>query len=66
MMMAAIMAGNEFHDEALHLSGLALAYLEMTEQGDLTTERVRESDIRDFRATVEADKAASLASGRSD
>ena len=66
MMMAAIMAGNEFHDEALYLSGLALAQLEMTEQVDLTSERVRESDIRDFRATVEADKAAALASGRSD
>jgi len=48
------------------LSGLALAHLEMTEQDDLTTERVRESDIRDFRATVEADKAAALASARSD
>ncbi len=66
MMMAAVMAGNEFHDEALYLSGLALAQLELTEQDDLTTERVRESDIRDFRATVEADKAAALASGRSD
>jgi hypothetical protein len=66
MMMAAIMAGNDFHDEALHLSDLALAHLEMTEQDDLTSERVRESDIREFRATVEADKAGALASGRSD
>jgi len=71
MLMAAIMAGNEYHDEALHLSDLALAQLEVTKQDDLTIERVRESDIRDFRATVkadrqEADKEAALANDPSD
>jgi len=58
MMMAALMASNEFHDEALYLSGLALAQLALTTTDSLTTERVRESDIREFRATVRADRAA--------
>jgi len=58
MMMAALMASNEFHDEALYLSDLALAQLAMTTQDGLTIKRVRESDIREFRATVRADRAA--------
>jgi len=62
MMMAALMASNEFHDEALYLSDRALAQLALTTQDSLTTERVRESDIREFRATVRADRAAALAS----
>jgi len=66
MMMAALMASNEFHDEALYLSDLALAQLAMTTQDDLTIERVRESDIREFRATVRADRAAAAANDPSD
>ena len=62
MMMAALLASNDFHDEALHLSDLALAQLEMTTQDGLAIERVRESDIREFRATVRADREAALAS----
>jgi hypothetical protein len=66
MMMAALMASNEFHDEALYLSDLALAQLAMTTQDGLTIERVRESDIREFRTTVRADRTAAAASDPSD
>jgi hypothetical protein len=66
MMMAALMASSEFHDEALYLSALALAQLAMTTQDGLTIERVRESDIREFRATVRADREAALANYPSD
>ena len=61
MMMAAVMAGNNFHDEALHLSDLALAQLESSTQDGLTTERLRESDIHEFRRTVIKDREAALA-----
>ena len=61
MMMAALLASNEFHDEALHLSGLALLRLEETTEDGSNSERVRESDIREFRATVRADRDASVA-----
>jgi len=61
MMMAAVMATNEFHDEALHLSDLALSQLRSTTLDPRAMERVRESDIREFRATVQADRDAELA-----
>jgi tetratricopeptide (TPR) repeat protein len=61
MMMAAVMATNEFHDEALHLSDLALSQLRSTTLDPRAMERVRESDIRKFRATVRADRDAELA-----
>lgn len=58
MMMAAILASKEFHDEALYLSDLALSYLDKAAGGGLSGDRVRESDIREFRATVRADRNA--------
>lgn len=61
MMMAAVMATNEFHNEALHLSDLALSQLRSTTLGPRAMERVRERDIREFRATVKADRDAELA-----
>jgi hypothetical protein len=61
MMMAALMASNDYHDEALHLSDMALSELEMSSQNGGSAERVRESDIRAFRATVQADRDAALA-----
>jgi hypothetical protein len=66
MRMAALMASNNFHDEALHLSDLALAQLELATQDGLTVERLRESDIREFRATVRADREAALVNDPSD
>jgi hypothetical protein len=61
MMMAAVMATNEFHNEALHLSDLALSQLRSTTLDPRLMERIRESDIREFRATVQADRDAELA-----
>ena len=58
MMMAALLASNDFHNEALHLSDLALAQLKLTTQDGLIVERVRESDIREFRATVNCRQAS--------
>jgi hypothetical protein len=66
MMMAALMASRDYHDEALYLSDLALVQLAMTTQDSLTIERVRESDIREFRATVRADREAAAANDPSD
>jgi tetratricopeptide (TPR) repeat protein len=66
MMMAALMATNEYHDEALYLSDLALSQLDAAAQGPLTAERVRESDIREFQVTVRMDRDAALANDQTD
>ena len=60
-MMAAVMATNEFHNEALHLSDIALSQLRSATLDPRAMERIRESDIREFRATVQADRDAELA-----
>ena len=60
MMMAAVMASNEYHEEALYLSALALSQLQATTTDVLRVGLVRESDIIEFRATVRADWDAAL------
>ena len=60
MMMAAVMASKEYHEEALYLSSLALSQLQATMTGVLSVGIVRESDIIEFRATVRADWDAAL------
>lgn len=60
MMMAAVMASNEYYEEALYLSALALSQLQATMTDALSLGRVRESDIIEFRATVQADLDAAL------
>jgi len=60
MMMAAVMASKEYHEEALYLSGLALSQLQATTTNVLSIGLVRESDIIEFRATVRADWDAAL------
>jgi hypothetical protein len=66
MRMAALMASNDYHDEALHLSDLALVQFELTMQDGLAVERLRESDIREFRSTVMGDREAARANDPSD
>ena len=58
MMMAAVMASNNYHVFALQLSDIALAELARTPGTELREERVRESDILEFQATVREDMAA--------
>lgn len=64
MMMAAVMASREYHEEALYLSGLALLQLQATMTDVLSVGPVRESDIMEFRATVKADWDAALSAGQ--
>lgn len=58
MIMAAHMATREYFDRALYLSEVALTQLDVEQQGILDRARVTESDIREFRRIVLADKAA--------
>jgi len=55
MAMAALMASSNYHEEALHLSSLALSYLADEEESMLIGTRVNKADIMEFRATVQAD-----------
>lgn len=55
MHMAALMASNNYAQEALYLSGMALQQLEQKGPGILSDTFISESDIRAFRATVKAD-----------
>ncbi len=55
MTMAAFMATNEYYDEALHLSDLALSYLDTGEQVVLHGTAVSENSIRSFQGIVQAD-----------
>jgi len=59
MQMAAVLASNEFGEEALNLSDLALAQLENQPGSVLRAAPVRESDIRAFQATIRAEMKAS-------
>lgn len=65
MLMAAVMASNQYFDNALYFSAHALERIE--EQGDaaISKTRVRKSDVLEFRATVLAEKQAAE-SGDSD
>jgi len=60
MLMAALLATNGSHEEALHLSDLALLQMETSTDNALGVSRVRMSDIMEFRATVRADWDAAL------
>ena len=66
MMMAAVMASREYHEEALYLSDLALSQLQATMTDVLSVGLVRESDIIEFRATVQADWDAALSAEQAD
>lgn len=59
MQMAAVLASNEFAEDALGFSDLALAQLEDRSSSVLRAAQVSESDIRAFQATVRADMEAS-------
>ena len=52
MLMASLMASNEFYVEAMELSEIALIELDATHNGLLHSAQVTESDIRDFREKV--------------
>lgn len=58
MMMAAVMATNEYHDEALYFSAMALEQLGDQDQGLLQGARVNESDIHAFREIVRENRDA--------
>jgi len=60
MMMAAVIASKEYHEEALYLSDLALSQLQATMTDVRSVGLVRESDIIEFRATVREDWDAAL------
>ena len=55
MTMAAHMATNEYYDEALRLSDLALSQLSSDQQNILQRPRVSQSSIQAFQAVVRAD-----------
>ena len=55
MMMAALLASNDFLDEAIHLSDMALTQLEADRRSTQRGARVSEAEIREFQATVRAD-----------
>jgi len=61
MAMAALLATHGYHDQALHLSDIALSQLGMQANKSLAAKRVLESDIREFRETVRADRDAAAA-----
>ncbi len=58
MEMAARMATNGFYDEALHLSEIALAQMNVERFSALTGGRVSEADVRAFQDVVRADRDA--------
>jgi tetratricopeptide (TPR) repeat protein len=53
MMMAALMATNDYYREALLLSGLALAKLEKTPSSELRGDSVSIDDVKIFRAEIQ-------------
>ena len=58
MNMAALLATNRYFEEALYFSTLALAELEKSSQGMLSSAGVSEADIRNFQAIIRADMNA--------
>jgi len=64
MSMAALLATNGNHKEALHLSDLALLQMETSTDNALGVSRVRMSDIMEFRETVRTDMNAALPAGQ--
>lgn len=59
MAMAALMASSNNHEEALHLSNLALSFLADEEETMVIGTRVNRADIMAFRVTVQADLESS-------
>ncbi len=55
MLMAAVLATNDYLDEALYLSDLALAHFLQGLQGDSKGTPITEHDIKGFQAGVRAD-----------
>ncbi len=55
MMMAALLASNDYLHEAIHLSDMALTQLEADRRSTQRGARVSEAEIREFQATVRAD-----------
>jgi hypothetical protein len=55
MQMAALMASSEFYDEALLLSGIALAELKANTDGLNSTNQINEHDIIEFRKNVQTE-----------
>ena len=58
MMMAAVLATNEYYDEALHFSELALSHLHADQEGVLQTTPITEQSIRSFQEIVRIDQQA--------
>ena len=59
MAMAALMASNNYYEEALHLSNLALSFLTDEEETMVIGTRVNRADIMAFRVIVQADLESS-------
>ncbi|HNP63746.1 MAG TPA: hypothetical protein PKH39_07380 [Woeseiaceae bacterium] len=55
MLMAAVLASNQFGEEALEFSSIALANLDTARETGLVVAPVSESDIREFQRRVRAD-----------
>jgi tetratricopeptide (TPR) repeat protein len=68
MAMAALMASNDYPDEALQLADVALSQIEMgaSAMSELQGDRVSEKDILEFMSTVRADLDAQRNDGTSD
>jgi len=58
MMMAAVLATNEYYDEALHLADLAMSYLEVSGDESVPIKSVSKQSIESFQEIVHADKRA--------
>jgi tetratricopeptide (TPR) repeat protein len=57
MQMAAVMASNEFYEEALQLSDSALSQLAIPENYLVNDRSVAEADVRNFQTVIRADMA---------
>jgi hypothetical protein len=57
MQMAAVMASNEFYEEALQLSDIALSQLAIHENDWVNDRPVAEADVRNFQTVIRADMA---------
>jgi Tfp pilus assembly protein PilF len=58
MQMAALLASNEFYEEAMHLSELALAELNQQKDVLLSNVQVSERDIMEFRYNIRVEMDA--------
>lgn len=55
MVMAALLASNDYYEEALHISDIALTQVAADRHSAIGGHRVSEADIRNFQAIVRAD-----------